>query len=170
MMFALFFLYIKRRREEKWRQEHPEEYEKEQKRQAEAMRQFMRQVGVEVDEESDADQWDEFEEEEEYEPPPLPVSPKINRKAQPVSKPAEIKGPLFPKHKTKVTPRYFEAELKANTKRFEEQLSSSSWKGKIEHEMKLKKSSRGKMSLKGKSLKQIIIGREIIGPPKAYDG
>ena len=168
-MFALFFLYIKRMREEKWRKEHPEEYEKEQQRQAEAMRAFMREVGVEVDEEDTIEEEDEYYEEV-VEPPPLPVTPKSSRKTPTAPKPTEIKEPLFPKHKTQVQPRHIEAELRARTKRFEEQLTSSSWKGKIEHEMKRKRPSRGKQSLKGKSLKQVIIGKEIIGPPKAYDG
>ena len=59
VMLALFFLMLRRARDEKYRRDHPEEFEQELKGQQLAMREFLESLNIEV--------------EEEKPPPPPPV-------------------------------------------------------------------------------------------------
>ena len=74
-MIALFFLMMKRAWEERYRREHPEEFEEEEAERKQALREFLQELDIDIE--------DLREEEPEPEPPPPPPTTPVAEEAPP---------------------------------------------------------------------------------------
>lgn len=152
-MLLLFFLFMRKAREERYRKEHPEEFAEEQTEQKEVLRELLESLEIGLEGEKPP-------------PPPPPEEaekPMPSPPIRPVIKPAPL--PALDKHKLRAK---FEEPFVDPYKKLEikigrlEEIQKDAFKiGEEEH-------SRILTSFKGlKSPKEMIILREILEPPIA---
>ena len=173
-IIAFFFLMAKQAREQKRRREHPEEYEEELEEQEAAIKKLLQSFDIEIEEEP-----------AKKSPPPPPVPegagpPEVEIPRERLSDEGAEKDKRHleaelrrmwkkPKISTKL-PELGEGREEVFRKPHKEYRGALVEKREEAYEIRKQEKSRAQKVLGGvSSLKNAVILREILGPPKAFD-